>query len=164
MIRSLMVVIVRRIVSMLPGSPLRLIRNKIWSAVGVKISSSANIMPTAVFLCGDICVGEYTFIGEEVMITGGEIIIQDKCDIAPRVIIHAGSHKISTKDRRAGTSYYGNIKIGSGTWIGTGCVIIDGVEIGNGTIVAAGSVVIKGVYPDNCLLAGNPAKIIKYLD
>ena len=37
-----------------------------------------------------------------------------------------------------------------------------GVTIGNNVVVAAGSVVVKDV-PDNVVVAGNPAKIIKYL-
>lgn len=43
--------------------------------------------------------------------------------------------------------------------LGVGCIIIGGVTIGNNCTVGAGSVVVKDV-PDNCIVAGNPAKII----
>lgn len=121
-------------------------------------------MPTATLICGDITIGQTTFVDDEVMITGGVIKIGARCDIAPRVVIHAGSHEIGNNYRRAGASYSGNIVIGDGTWIGTGSVILDGVRIGKGNLVAAGSVVVSGEYPDNCLLAGVPAQIKKYFD
>jgi acetyltransferase-like isoleucine patch superfamily enzyme len=110
-------------------------------------------------ICTDITIGPETFIGEEVMITGGKIKIGARCDLAPRVVVHAGSHVIGDDSRRAGNSYAGEIVIGDGTWIGTGVIILAGARIGSGVLVAAGSVVKAGEYPDNCLLAGVPAQI-----
>ena len=52
--------------------------------------------------------------------------------------------------------------IGDNVYIGASAVVIGGVHIGNNVIVGAGSIVVKDV-PDNCVVAGNPAKIIKYL-
>jgi len=46
-------------------------------------------------------------------------------------------------------------------WIGAGCQILDGVCINQGAVVAAGSVVNKDV-PENAVVAGVPAMIIKY--
>jgi sugar O-acyltransferase (sialic acid O-acetyltransferase NeuD family) len=54
----------------------------------------------------------------------------------------------------------GGVKIGSHCVIGTGATINPGVSIGNNVIVGAGSVVIRDV-PDNVVIAGVPAKIIK---
>jgi len=53
--------------------------------------------------------------------------------------------------------------IGNNVKLGASVTIIGGVTIGNNVIVGAGSVVVKNI-PDNCVVAGNPAKIIKYLD
>lgn len=50
--------------------------------------------------------------------------------------------------------------IGDNVWIGTRAIILKGVKIGNGAIVAAGSIVTKDV-PENSMVAGSPAKIIK---
>jgi acetyltransferase-like isoleucine patch superfamily enzyme len=54
-----------------------------------------------------------------------------------------------------------NIEIGNDVWIGANVIIIDGIEIGNGSIIAANSVVTKDV-PSYAIVAGSPAKIIKY--
>ena len=53
--------------------------------------------------------------------------------------------------------------IGDNVTIGCHVCVIGGVKIGNNVIIGAGSVVVKDV-PDNCVVVGNPAKIIKHLD
>lgn len=50
--------------------------------------------------------------------------------------------------------------IGNNVWIGDKATILPNVSIGNGAIIAANSVVTKDV-PEYCIVAGNPAKIIK---
>ena len=56
------------------------------------------------------------------------------------------------------------IKIGDNVWIGWNCTVLKGVQIGKNSVVAAGSVVLRGKYPNNSLIAGNPAKVVKVLD
>lgn len=51
--------------------------------------------------------------------------------------------------------------IGNNVVIGANCVVIGDVSIGDGAIIGAGSVVTKDV-PQNAVVVGNPAKIIKY--
>lgn len=53
------------------------------------------------------------------------------------------------------------MKIGNDCWIGAKATILDGTVIGDHCIVAAGAVV-KGVFPDNVIIGGVPARIIKY--
>jgi maltose O-acetyltransferase len=53
------------------------------------------------------------------------------------------------------------IRIGSDVWIGTDAVICPGVTIGNNVIIAAGAVVTKDI-PSSCVVAGVPAKPIKF--
>ncbi|MDO5463801.1 MAG: DapH/DapD/GlmU-related protein [Akkermansia sp.] len=52
--------------------------------------------------------------------------------------------------------------VGDNVEIGANVTIIGGVKIGNNSVIGAGSVVVKDV-PANCVVAGNPAKIIKKL-
>jgi acetyltransferase-like isoleucine patch superfamily enzyme len=55
------------------------------------------------------------------------------------------------------------IVIGSDVWIGANATILKGVHIGSGSIVAAGAVVLGGTYPERCVLAGNPARVVRQL-
>jgi maltose O-acetyltransferase len=48
-------------------------------------------------------------------------------------------------------------------WFGGNCVVLSGVTIGNNVVVGAGSVVTKDI-PDNAVVAGNPAKITRYIE
>jgi serine acetyltransferase len=52
------------------------------------------------------------------------------------------------------------VRIGAGSWLGTGAVILPGAMIGRNVVVAAGSVV-RGEVPDNCVVAGVPAKVVR---
>ena len=55
------------------------------------------------------------------------------------------------------------VKIKSGAWIGLNAIILKGVTIGKNAVVGAGSVVTSDV-PDNCIVSGNPAVIVKTLN
>ena len=52
------------------------------------------------------------------------------------------------------------IRIGEGCFIGANSIILKGTTLGNNVVVGAGSVV-SGTFPDNVIIAGNPAKVVK---
>lgn len=89
--------------------------------------------------------------------------IGDYCMIGPNTLITTVGHPLSPKGRRKKLGIAKPIYIGSDVWIGGSCVILPGVKIGNNVIIAAGAVVSKDV-PDNCVVGGIPAKIIKHLE
>ena len=55
------------------------------------------------------------------------------------------------------------VRIGDGSWLGHGTVVLPGATIGRHVVVAAGSVVV-GELPDNCVAAGAPARPIRVLE
>lgn len=94
----------------------------------------------------------------------GTLEIGDDCIFGNYVTIHPENHNysdISVPIRLQGVNSTGGVIIGKGCWIGAKVTILDGTKIGNGCIIAAGAVV-KGEFPDNVIIGGVPAKIIKH--
>ena len=83
--------------------------------------------------------------------------------IAPNVSFYTAEHPIDCKTRNKGFEYARPITVGNNVWIGGGATILSDVTIGNNVVIGAGVVVTKDI-PDNVVVAGNPARVIKYLD
>lgn len=91
---------------------------------------------------------------------GGGIWIGDYVRFGPNVGILSSNHDLYERDKSFGKQ----IKIGDYCWIGMNSLVLAGVELGPSTIVGGGSVVTKS-FPDGyVVIAGNPARIIRYLD
>jgi acetyltransferase-like isoleucine patch superfamily enzyme len=89
------------------------------------------------------------------------ITIGDFTNIGPNVGI------ISSNHNQVNNSLFNKalpISIGKFCWIGMNATILPSVQLGDFTIVGAGSVVTKNFIEGYCVIAGNPAKIIKHLD
>ena len=63
-------------------------------------------------------------------------------------------------ERNSGKEFAKPVNIGDNVWIGGGAIINPGVSIGNNVVIASGAVVTKNI-PNNVVIGGNPAKIIK---
>ena len=90
--------------------------------------------------------------------------IGNYCMFGPgTIIVDNDSHRIS-KDilERRKPAVRKPINIGNNVWTGMNSLILKGVSIGENSIIAAHSVVTKDV-PDNVIVGGNPAKILKQL-
>jgi acetyltransferase-like isoleucine patch superfamily enzyme len=79
--------------------------------------------------------------------------------VGPGVGIISSNHDLTDYKKHVSSD---PIKIGDNCWIGMNAVILPEVELKNHVVVGAGAVVTKSFGP-NCLVAGNPAKIIKLL-
>nr|WP_216667931.1 sugar O-acetyltransferase [Sporosarcina jiandibaonis] len=92
-----------------------------------------------------------------------DIRIGDNCFIAPGVHIYTATHPIDPLERIGGTEYGKPVSIGDNVWIGGRAIINPGVRIGNNVVIASGAVVTKDV-PNNVVIGGNPARIIKTVE
>jgi maltose O-acetyltransferase len=92
-----------------------------------------------------------------------EIRIGENCFIAPGVHIYTATHPINPYERISGAEYGKPVTIGNNVWIGGRSVINPGVTIGDNVVIASGAVVTKDV-PDNVVVGGNPAKVLKQID
>lgn len=90
----------------------------------------------------------------------GTIKIGKGTYIAPNVGLITANHMFLNLDVHQPAK---PIEIGENCWIGMNSMILPGVKLGARTIVAAGSVVTKS-FMGNCVIAGNPAKVIKELN
>ena len=138
----------RRLMSQLTG--------KAWD-------ESCGLFPPFYTECGkNITVGCRTFInmGCKFQDWGG-ISIGDDCLIGHGCTLCTINHSVDPSHR--GDMIPAPIRIGNKVWLGANVTVLPGVVIGDGAIVAAGAVVTKDV-PENTIVAGCPARIIKQID
>jgi acetyltransferase-like isoleucine patch superfamily enzyme len=104
-------------------------------------------------------------IGHGVFINAGSIVysevaitIGDDVALANEVyVMDTPSHGVEGREPRAAP-----VVIGDGTWVGARAIVLPGVTIGSRVVVAAGAVVTRDV-PDEVLVAGNPARVVRQL-
>ena len=92
-----------------------------------------------------------------------KVTLGDRVFVAPNVQFYAATHPVEAKPRGEFWEFGKAITIGNDVWIGGSSVICLGVTIGDRVVIGAGSIVTKS-FPADVVIAGNPAKIIRYLD
>ena len=107
--------------------------------IGDNLASNNNIL---------ICAKKYIQIGNNVLI-GRNVTILDH-----------NAHGINSKERRTSSGTAKEIIIKDNVWLGSYVTVLPGTIIGKNSIVGVNSVV-KGEFPENVIISGNPAKIIK---
>ncbi len=137
------------------------------TSIGPYASMSAG-MPIHADARGEpiIVIGDRCTLGKGIGIVGHERIeIGDDIWTGHYCYISDQNHGYENLDEPIGTQMWHNdpVSIGSGSWLGHGAIVLPGAHVGQHTVIAAGAVVTKGTYPDNCILAGVPARIIKQL-
>jgi acetyltransferase-like isoleucine patch superfamily enzyme len=129
-----------------------------YTTICAGMAPGHDLGPDPVLRIGDRCV-----IGR-----GSNIIAHQSIDIGddvytgPYVYITDQNHSYADPDQPIGGQWPVNsaVRIGAGSWLGTGAVILPGSTIGQNVVVAAGAVV-RGEVPDRCVVAGIPARVVR---
>ena len=105
-------------------------------------------------------IGDYSHFG-----AAGGIEIGDDVIMGSYISFHSENHIFSdpkTLIREQGVTSKG-IKLGNNIWVGAKVTFLDGCSVGNNSVVAAGAVV-NNTFPDNVVIGGIPAKVLKIIE
>lgn len=129
--------------------------------------SKKNLLIEQPFICDygyNIEVGENFYSNHNLTILDcAKVTFGDNVFIAPNCSFYTAEHPLDYNLRNKGTEYAKPITIGNNVWIGGSVTVLSGVSVGNNVVIGAGAVVTKDI-PDNVVVVGNPAKIIKHLN
>lgn len=125
-----------------------------------EIDPSTIIMPPfSVDFANQVTIGKGVYINKDVsLVSLGGITIEDGVLIATKAIITSINHDENPAKRR--DLLASGVHIKENAWIGAGAIVLPGITIGKNAIVGAGAIVTHDV-PDNMVVVGNPAKVIR---
>lgn len=131
--------------------------------IGKDVDKTFNMFPPFYTDCGkNIFIGKNVFINSGCRFQDqGGIKIGDGVLIGHNVVLATINHDIAPSKRS--DMHLAPIVIGKNVWIGSNATVLPGVTIGDGAIIAAGAVVTKDI-PENVIVGGVPAKIIKRIE
>jgi len=146
----------------------RYIRIGEGSVIGPYSTLSAGVGPGQV-LEHDyvVSVGNRCVIGKGSAIVGhASVEIGDDVWTGPHVYVTDANHGYEDVTQPIGLQFAAPrpVRIGAGSWLGAGVVVLPGATIGRHVVVGAGAVV-AGDLPDNSVAVGNPARVVRrYVD
>lgn len=130
----------------------------------IKLGHSISIGPGVNILVkdgGKLQIGNSTYFTSDTHLEVlNSVVVGSDCAISWGVTIIDDDHHQLLDDRKASSDTACKVEIGNKVWIGCNVTILKGTVIGHNCVVGANSLV-KGRFPDNCLIAGNPAKVIR---
>jgi acetyltransferase-like isoleucine patch superfamily enzyme len=112
---------------------------------------------------GEVTIGAKTVIGQECTISAFQhVAIGRECIIADRVMLIDFDHGVTEVDRpiREQGIYKRDVDVGHNVWIGYGACVLRGVTVGENSIVGTSAVLTRS-FPENSVLAGVPARVIR---
>ena len=132
--------------------------------IGPYVSLSAGMVPGQRMVTDPVVrIGDRTMIGRGSHIVGHfSIEIGSDVQTGPYVYITDQNHGYENPDEVVHVQWPHDVPvvIGDGSWLGTGVVILPGTVLGRNVVVGAGAVV-RGTFPDHCVVAGVPARIVR---
>jgi acetyltransferase-like isoleucine patch superfamily enzyme len=142
----------------------RYIRIGEGTMIGPYVSITAGMAPGQHMVTDPVVsIGDRCIIGRGSSIVGHfNIDIGDDIQTGPNVYITDQNHVYEDPDTPIGRQWPTDrpVRIGSGSWLGTGVVVLPGSSIGHHVVVGAGSVVCSDI-PDLSVAVGVPAKVVK---
>ena len=136
------------------------------TVIGPDVTLSAGMVPGQVCVTDPVVrIGDRCLIGKGSGIVGHlSIEIGDDVWTGHHVYITDQNHGYADLDRPISVQTMPErpVRIGDGSWLGHGTVVLPGATIGRHVVIGANSVV-RGDIPDHCIAAGSPAKVIKSL-
>ncbi|MGA4516245.1 acyltransferase [Solibacillus silvestris] len=156
----------------------------IFNSKGAKLEIGSNVTINSSFLSNLVGLHQRTIIitrtpgakikiGNNVGISGATIYARDCINIGNNTLIGGNTkiidndfHSVDPDIRRIAPHEFMGVKsidIGENVFIGCNSIILKGTKIGDNSVIGAGSVVI-GNIPENCIAAGNPAKVIRFFN
>lgn len=161
MYRIIVFFLVNRVFIRMHGVSCNIKRN-LLNSIGCNIGENTTIVGP-IECAGILITGKNCWLGKNLKVNGnGTVIIGNNCDLGPEVTFQTGGHQIGDVVRRAGNGETYTQIIGDGTWIGGRVTICNNTTVGKSCIIAGCACVIKDV-PDNSLVGGVPAKLIRRL-
>ena len=115
---------------------------------------------------GEVSIGAKTVIGQDCTISAFQhVSIGRECILADRVMLIDFDHGMVEVERpiRVQGIYKRDVRVGHNVWIGYGACVLRGVTIGDNSIVGTSAVVTRDV-PENAVVAGSPARVIRMRD
>jgi acetyltransferase-like isoleucine patch superfamily enzyme len=156
-------------VRLIPDGVAPRVRTALYRAFGVRLGNGTTVHAPLHFAhfgkpFDNLTVGKNCYFNFNVFLdTTGNITIGDNVTFGHNIKLLTSSHKTDHPEFRAGELYTLPVVIGDGCWLSADVTILPGVTVGKGVVIAAGAVVNKDV-PDNVLVGGVPARVIKSLD
>lgn len=128
------------------------------------IKTSIQIEDGAVLIIGNHCgFSSVCLWAHQSILIGNNVNIG-----ADTIVLDSDAHSLSFLDRHIDELDQKNkvnkpIVIGDDVLIGTRCIILKGVQIGARSVIGSGSIVLHDI-PEDCIAAGNPAKVIRQIN
>jgi maltose O-acetyltransferase len=145
------------------------IRARVLSRVGCQIGPGTAVTGYVHLVGPRDCarglrIGSGCILGPDVTFClDAPITLGTNVSIGPRALLYTATHPLGVASRRMQLNLMARpIVVEDGAWIGLGAMILSGVRVGRGAVVAAGAVVNEDV-PENALVAGNPATVVREL-